>query len=159
MSIAIRDTLRPGEVGEIVRMHGAIYAREQGFDVTFEAYVAGPLAECVLAGRPRDRVFVVERDGRIAGCIAIVGASETEAQLRWYLVDPAARGLGIGTALLRRAIDFARACGYHSVFLWTVAALEEAARLYRAAGFERVEARPGRRWGVDVVEERYALRL
>jgi GNAT superfamily N-acetyltransferase len=157
--MTIRDTLRPGDLGEIVRMHGAIYAREQGFDVTFEAYVAGPLAECVLAARARDRVFLAERDGRIAGSVAIVGASEAEAQLRWYLVDPAARGLGIGSALLRRAIDFARSCGYRSIFLWTVRSLEAAARLYRGFGFAKVETKPGRRWGVDVVEERYELRL
>ncbi len=179
--ISLRSDLRPGDIGDVVGLHGRLYAAEHGFDSTFEAYVAGPLASFACAGSPRERIWLAERGGRLVGCIAIVAGeaarsgtggktgadAETDtdtdsgaaAQLRWLLVDPAARGCGLGTTLLHGAIEFARAAGYRSVFLWTVEALEAAARLYRAAGFARVERRPLRLWGVDVVEERYELRF
>ncbi len=155
----MRAGLRPGDLGEIVRLHGAIYAREHGFDETFEAYVAGPMAEFALRRSPRERIWIAGREGAVEGCAAVVEASAREAQLRWYLVVPEARGRGLGTALLDAAIAFAREQGYASIFLWTVSALEAAARRYGAAGFRKTEARPGRRWGADVVEERYDLDL
>lgn len=155
--ITLRNELRPGDVGAIVSLHGILYAREYGFDVTFEAYVAGPLAEFVKAKRPRDRIWLAEQGGRLVGCIAIVGASDAVAQLRWYLVDPSVRGQGLGKRLIDEAIAFCRACKYESIFLWTVSALETAARLYRKAGFVKVEEKPGEHWGVAVVEEKYEL--
>lgn len=158
-AVTLRHDLRPGDLGTIVYLHGAVYAQEYGFDPTFEAYVAGPLAQFVLTHSERDRLWVAERSGRLVGCIAIVGAAETEAQLRWFVVDPSARGMGLGRRLLGEAVAFCAARGYESVFLWTVAALTAAAHLYRAAGFEKVEEQAGRRWGVEVVEERYLLRL
>src|SRR5439155_5242606 len=98
--LTLRHDLRPGDLGAIVYLHGTVYARENGFDRTFEAYVAGPLAEFVRTRGDRDRLWIAERGGRLVGCIAIVSVSETEAQLRWYLVDPSARGLGLGKRLL-----------------------------------------------------------
>jgi len=157
--VTLRTDLRPGDIGSLVRLHGVTYAREHGFDTTFEAYVAGPLSGFVLAASPRERLWIAEREGRIAGCVAIVAASENEAQLRWFLVEPSERGRGLGTRLLREAVAFCRERGYRSVFLWTVSALADAARLYERAGFRKVEEKPSRRWGVDVVEERYLLLL
>lgn len=157
--VGIRTMLRPGDIGSIVRMHGVIYAQEHGFDVTFEAYVAGPLAEFALRSSPRERIWIAERDGRVVGSSAVVEVSADVAQLRWFLVDPDARHTGLGTTLLRETVGFGRACGYASMILWTVDRLDAAARLYRAAGFERVEQLPGRHWGLDVVEEKYELRL
>lgn len=156
---AVRHDLKPGDLGNIVYLHGTVYAQEYGFDPTFEAYVAGPLSEFVRSRTDRDRLWIAERGDRIVGCIAIVGASEKEAQLRWFLVDPSARGLGLGKRLLDEAAAFCKLCGYKSVFLWTVSALRTAAQLYRSAGFEKVEEKPGKQWGVDVVEERYDLHL
>jgi GNAT superfamily N-acetyltransferase len=155
----LRTDLEPGDIGEIVRLHGVVYAKEHGFDHTFEAYVAEPLARLALAASPRERLWIAERDRVIVGCVAIVAASHKVAQLRWFLVDPAARGLGLGTRLLDEAIAFSRASGYRSVLLWTVSALAAAAHLYRARGFSKTEEKPGRQWGVDVVEETYELRL
>jgi GNAT superfamily N-acetyltransferase len=155
----VRNDIRPGDLGEIVRLHGVIYAREYGFDETFEAYVAGPMAEFVLRRAERERIWIAEQDDRIVGCIAIVSASPTEAQLRWFLVDPVARDQGIGRRLLREAVDFCRKCTYESVFLWTVDMLKPAGRLYREHGFKRVEQRAGRCWGIELVEERYLLNL
>jgi GNAT superfamily N-acetyltransferase len=157
--VTVRTTLQPGDLGAVVALHGTVYAREHQFDPTFEAYVAGPLAEFVRAGSPRERLWLAERGGRLVGCVAIVGAWAETAQLRWFLVDPSARGAGLGKRLLAEAIDFARACGYREVILWTVSALQAAAHLYHAAGFRKVEEKPGRLWGRDLVEEKYRLEL
>jgi GNAT superfamily N-acetyltransferase len=142
-----------------VSLHGTVYAREQGFDTTFEAYVAGPLAEFVLAASDRERLWIAERAGRLLGCVAIVETAPQTAQLRWFLVEPSARGAGLGKWLLHEAITFCKERGFAEVILWTVSALTAAGRLYHSAGFHKVEERPGRKWGVDVVEERYQLRL
>jgi GNAT superfamily N-acetyltransferase len=158
-AIAIRMTLRPGDLGAIVRLHGLLYGQEFGFDVTFEAYVAGPLAAFVSSRTERDCLWIAECAGRIVGCIAMVGTSATEAQLRWFLVDPSVRGRGLGTRLLDEAIAFARVAGYESIFLWTVSALTVAGRLYRDAGFVKVDEKPGLQWGVRVVEEMHRLVL
>lgn len=157
--VVLRTDLRPGDLGEIVRMHGKIYAREYGFDATFEAYVAGPMAEFVCAASPRDRLWIAESAGRIVGSVAIVSASADEAQLRWFLVAPQVRGQGLGKRLLGEAVEFCRQAGYRSIFLWTVSALSAAAHLYQAAGFRRVEQAPRHLWGADVVEEKYVLDL
>jgi GNAT superfamily N-acetyltransferase len=157
--ILIRTDVRPGDIGAIVQMHGAIYAREYGFSPRFEAYVAGPLAEFVLKNSPRERLWVAERHGQVIGSVAIVDAGDDVAQLRWYLVDPAVRGAGLGSTLLEQALEFTRGKGYKSVILWTVSALVGAARLYRAAGFHKVEEAPGNDWGVEVMEEKYELKL
>jgi len=158
-AVLLRTNLKPGDLGAIVQLHGVLYAREYGFDHTFEAYVAGPLADFARSASPRERLWIAERDGRIIGCIAIVAASPQTAQLRWFLVDPSARGTGLGKQLLHEAVAFCRDCGYQFIVLWTVSALTAAAHLYRSAGFNKVEDKPGRMWGVDVVEEMYELRL
>src|SRR5262249_34969485 len=107
----------------------------------------------------RDNLWIAERADSIVGCIAIVGTSDLVAQLRWFLVDPSARGRGLGKRLLHEAIAFSRLCKYGTVFLWTVSALTTAARLYRSFGFTKVEDQPCRQWGVNVVEEKYVLQL
>jgi N-acetylglutamate synthase-like GNAT family acetyltransferase len=158
--VTVRTALAPGDLGTIVRLHGVLYAREHGFDPTFEAYVAEPLGAFVRAAAPRERLWLAEREGRVVGCVAIVAAAPDTAQLRWFLVDPVARGAGVGRRLLDEAITFSRGAGYRAVLLWTVRSLEAAARLYRAAGFRLVEERPpARLWGTVVVEERYELPL
>lgn len=155
----MRTALQPGDFGAIVAMHGMLYADEYGFDTTFEAYVAGPMAEFVLRASPRERIWVQARAGAIAGCVAIVTAAEDVAQLRWFLVHPSARGTGIGRRLLDAAVTFARDAGYARIVLWTVAGLEAAQHLYQRMGFVCVEAAPARRWGVDVVEEKHEMVL
>jgi GNAT superfamily N-acetyltransferase len=158
-SITLRNDIRPGDLGSIVQMHGTLYAREYGFDPTFEAYVAGPLSQFILSHGQRDRIWLAERASRLVGCIAIVAANEREAQLRWFLVDPSARGVGLGKRLMNEAISFCRQMRYESIFLWTVSALTVAGKLYRSCGFERVESSSAKRWGVDVVEEKFVLGL
>lgn len=157
--VTLRHELRPGDVGAIVSFHGLTYAKEHGFDVTFEAYVAVPLAEMVLRASPRERAWLAEDAGRLVGCAAIVEASPQVAQFRWFLVDPSQRGRGLGKRLVAETIRFAREQGYSSVILWTVSELEAAGHVYRSAGFTKAEERPGHHWSRDVVEEKYELRL
>jgi ribosomal protein S18 acetylase RimI-like enzyme len=158
-TITLRTTLRPGDLGTVVHLHGILYAREYGFDPTFEAYVAGPLSDFVRAADPRSRLWLAEQGERIVGCVAVVAASSQVAQLRWFLVDPSARGTGLGKRLLREALAFCESREYMSIVLWTERSLTAAAHLYRAAGFRKVEEKPGRVWGKDVVEEKYELTL
>src|SRR5919202_2340160 len=140
--VDVRTTLKPGDVGSVIRLHGVLYAKEYGFDHTFEAYVAAPLAKLVQSPGPNERIWIAERNGALAGCVAIVASTTDVAQLRWFLVDPSCRGTGLGKRLLSDAIEFCRACGYESIVLWTVSGLPAAAHLYRAAGFEKVEEKP-----------------
>jgi N-acetylglutamate synthase-like GNAT family acetyltransferase len=153
--ITLRTGLQPGDLGHLVSLHGLVYARERGFDPSFEAYVAGPLSEFVRSANERQRLWIAERDGRIIGCIAIVAAAPRTAQLRWFLVDPRARGAGLGKRLLAEAVDFSRECGYAQVMLWTESALTAAAHLYRAAGFRMLKhtqraAQAGSKSGVEI---------
>ena len=177
-NVSIRNNLRPGDIGRMVLLHGTLYAAECGFDETFEAYVAGPLAEFVLRRTARERIWLAEAGERLVGCIAIVAASAGSAvvppasdqsreasanrfscvaQLRWFLVHPGARGIGLGRKLLADAVAFCREQKYESIFLWTVSELTAAARLYEGAGFVKMESVPAVRWGKRVVEEKYVL--
>lgn len=158
MAATLRTDWRAGDLGAVVTLHALTYSREHGFDATFEAYVAGPLAEFVLKRGERDCLWLAEDGGRLVGCVAIVSAGEEEAQLRWYVVAPEARGRGLGRRLLDEALSFCRRVGYRSVYLWTVSRLERAAALYRAAGFQLVEQKPGA-WGTEVLEQKYRLAL
>lgn len=160
-AITIRTDLRPGDLGRVTELHGAVYAQEYGFDHTFEAYVAETLAELSRRFRPdRDRLWLAERDGQLVGSVGIVGREGGAAQLRWFLVHPQARGRGIGTRLIGECLAFCRAAGYRSVFLWTVDFLVDAARIYVRAGFRLTEEKaPALLWGRTLREQRYDLEL
>lgn len=123
----------------------------------FEADVAVRLAEFVQARGEGDRLWIAERAGRLVGCIAVVGLSPKDAQLRWFLIDPSARGMGLGERLLHEAVEFCAERRYECVFLWTIRPRKATAEMYRAAGFEKVGEGCGEHWGVEVIEERYAL--
>jgi GNAT superfamily N-acetyltransferase len=157
MTLALRHDLRPGELGALVSLHGTVYARECGFDSTFEADIARLLGEFIHARTELDRLWIAEWEGRLVGSIAIVSHSERDAQLCWLLVDPSARSLGLGRRLITEAIAFCRHRGYEYVFLRNVRGLTAASHLFQAVGFEKVAERATDRWGVDMVEEWYVL--
>ncbi len=156
---SLRTTLKPGDLGEIIRLHGRVYAQEYGLGATFEQYVAAPLIEFLRAPSEREHLWIAEIKDQIVGSIAIVADSDDVAQLRWFLVHPLSRGNGLGQMLLQEALAFCRSAGYRSVFLWTISNLTTAARKYHRAGFRKTESKAGNRWGVDVVEEKYELDL
>jgi GNAT superfamily N-acetyltransferase len=155
----IRHRLKPGDTGRIVYLHGLLYAREYGFDHTFEAYVAEPLARFVRAPRAMERIWLVDREGLLQGSLAVVEHDKSSAQLRWFLLHPLLRGRGLGRQLAAGAVEYSRQAGYRTVFLWTVRGLEAAARIYRSLGFALTDVKPGKLWGCSLTEERYELVL
>ncbi|HSD57072.1 MAG TPA: GNAT family N-acetyltransferase [Methanotrichaceae archaeon] len=158
-SVSLRHDLRPGDVGYITYQHGTLYAQDQGWDYTFDTYVAIPLAEFAKLHSHRERIWILEKDGRIVGSVAVVKFSDREAQLRWLLLDPSLRGQGIGRWLVEEALEFCRTAGYFSVFLWTVKTLTIATKLYRSLGFRETEEQTHELWGNIVTEVRYDLEL
>ena len=160
MEPIIRTEMVPGDLGEIVRLHGVLYADEYGLDNTFEAYVAGPLSEFVLLkDRRGQRIWVVEVAGKVVGCIAIVRNAEGVAQLRWFILTPDTRGKGLGKRLMEEAVNYSREAGYRRIILWTFSELETAIALYKRWGFEKTEEKAHNLWGRDLVEEKYELVL
>ena len=147
----IRHELKPGDLGMVVHLHGLLYAREYGLDTTFEPYVAEPLAQCVRAGS--GRIWIAEDEtGRMLGSIAMVDVGQHVGQLRWFLLVPEARGIGLGHRLLETALAYARDRGVLRIFLWSFAELGDARRLYERAGFRVSETRTGRVWGAERTE-------
>ena len=154
-NVSIRNQLKPGDIGYIVYLHGIIYAQEYGWDYTFETYVAGPLAEFAKAPGERGRIWIVEKDGQVAGSVAIVEVSEREAQLRWMLLTADLRGYGLGRYLVEQTLDFCKEQGYTTVFLWTVSILTPAVKLDQSVGFQLTEEKTHRTWGAELTEQRY----
>ena len=157
VTFALRTDLRPGELGALISLHGTVYARECGFDATFEVHVARLLGEFIHERTDRDGLWIAEREGCLVGSIAIVGRSGRDAQLCWLLVEPSARSSGLGRRLLHTAVEFCRRCEYEYVFFRSFRVLTAAPRLFRSVGFEKVGERSSKRWGVAMVEECYVL--
>jgi len=156
----LRNHIRPGDLGYLTHLHGITYAKEYGYDQTFEAYVADGLAKFVRSFSPdRDRIWLAETNDRIIGSIAIVGQSKLEAQLRWFFVHPKYRGIGMGRKLLNEALRFCKERKYRTVFLWTTSELATAQHLYTRAGFQRTRKKSHEIWGRTITEERYDLDL
>lgn len=152
--------LKPGDLGWVVHRHGVRYAEEYDYDQTFEALVAKVVADYAEHHDPhREAAWIAEVDGEPAGSIFCVKASEDTAQLRLLLVEPEARGLGIGKRLVEECVRFARRAGYRRMTLATVSEVEAARGIYERIGFEPVEATPVHKWGKDVVEETWTLDL
>ncbi|WP_031075057.1 GNAT family N-acetyltransferase [Streptomyces sp. NRRL WC-3742] len=162
----VREADRPGDLGAVAALHGVLYTREYGMDATMEAYVAAGVAELVLARAAEGsaapgQLWVAELDGRVVGATGLVRAQERPGwgQLRWVLLDPAARGRGLGRRMLEVALDEARARAYEGVLLWTIAGLEAAHHLYAKAGFALTVSRPVHKFGLDTLEQRMDLRF
>jgi DNA-binding MarR family transcriptional regulator/GNAT superfamily N-acetyltransferase len=158
-----RFTLRPhraGDMGWIVHRHGALYQAEYGYDERFEALVARVVADFIEQLDPsRERCWIAERNGEIAGSVFVVAKSKHVAKLRLLLVEPSARGLGIGRRLVDEVVQFARQAGYKKVVLWTQSELTAARRIYAAAGFRRVREESHRSFGTPAVAEVWELKL
>ncbi len=151
---------RVGDMGWIIARHGVLYAQEYGWDIRFEALVAEIAAKFVHNFNPRrECCWIAEKDGENAGSVMLVEETEVVAKLRLLLVEPDARGLGIGARLVQECLRFAGNVRYKKVILWTNSILVAARRLYQNAGFQMIDAQPHRSFGKDLVGETWELAL
>jgi peptidyl-dipeptidase Dcp len=158
--IHIRTTLQPGDIGYITYLHGSLYSREYNYGVTFEAYVAEGLAEfCKQYDTAKDRIWVCEHNEQIVGFLLLMhrGAS---AQLRYFILHPDYRGIGLGKKLMQLYMEFLHEASYTSSYLWTTSELPAAASLYKKFGFVLAEEKPATTpFGKPVIEQKYELKI
>lgn len=161
MEIAIHDGWVPGAIGDIAALHARHYARSHGFGAFFEAKVARELGGFLLRFDPaRDLFRCAVAEGRVLGSIALdCGEDPGSAHLRWFILDPALRGQGLGRRWLEEAVDRAQRLGLPEVYLWTLAGLDAATHLYEAAGFTVEREVAAEQWGRRVTERRMTLRV
>lgn len=153
-------THRPGDIGMIVHRHGVIYGKEFGYDERFEALVAKVVAGFIENFKPkRERCWIAERDGRFLGSVMVVEKKKSIAQLRLLIVEPDARGMGIGRRLVGEVIRFAKKAGYKRVQLWTQTELTAARNIYRAAGFKIIGTEGHESFGKKLNAEIWELEL
>lgn len=157
-NISIRTELKPGDLGYVVYRHGRLYAEENGYGIAFEAYVAQGLAEFYRTyTAEKDRVWVCEDDGEIIGFLLLMHRGDTAAQLRYFYLEPKARGIGLGNYLMRLFMGFLKEKGYKSAYLWTTNEQAAAATLYERCGFRLTEEKASNAFGKPLVEQRYDL--
>jgi GNAT superfamily N-acetyltransferase len=157
--ISIRTELRPGDLGYVIYLHGSLYGSEYGYGIQFERYVAKGLSEFYEQYDPkRSRVWVCEHNGRMIGFLLLMDRGNA-AQLRYFLIEPDYRGVGLGSKLLNLYMDFLRERGYKRSFLWTTHELSTAASLYKRLGFQLTEEKESTDFGKPLTEQRYDLVL
>jgi DNA-binding MarR family transcriptional regulator/predicted GNAT family acetyltransferase len=155
----------PGDLGWVVQANGALYAAQYGWDASYEALVARVVADYAERtqqpgpGPRREAGWIAEVEGERAGCVFCMRKSDTVAQLRLLLVEPRARGLGVGGRLVDECVSFARRAGYEQMVLWTNDVLHAARRIYQRAGFELFASNPHHSFGHDLVGEDWRLTL
>ena len=159
MSEIVLREARGDDFAWIVERHGAIYADEYNWDETFEALCARIVDDFIANPDPRQRAWIAELDGARAGCLISVAKDEFSAQLRLLLVEPLARGQGVGTALVEECIRFARDQGFTDLLLWTNHVLVDARRIYERAGFELIDEEPHHSFGFDLIGQTWRLPL
>jgi GNAT superfamily N-acetyltransferase len=158
--ITIADVFAPGDLGELIRIHGIGNARDYGYTVWHEAYCARIAAEFLIdGGGARGRLWLAKLHGTVVGSVFIVETPNNAAQLRLLYAGHAARGLGLGRWLVEAAVAHCRETKFSSVFLWTAEGLHGARHIYESLGFTLSQTKPAEGWGVDTHELRFDLLL
>jgi DNA-binding MarR family transcriptional regulator/GNAT superfamily N-acetyltransferase len=151
---------RVGDFGWVIHRHGAVYAQEYGFDASFEALTARVVADYLEDHDPRREAgWIADLHGEPAGCVFCVRKDDHTAQLRLLLVEPSARGHGIGSRLVKECVHFARGAGYGAMELWTVDVLIAARRIYQHEGFQLVSDEQGQHFGLELSGQTWRLEL
>lgn len=157
--ISIRTELRPGDMGYITYMHGALYHKEYNYGLQFEGYVAKGLCEFYEKYNPqRNRIWACEYNTRMIGFLLLMDRGKA-AQLRYFLIEPEYRGIGLGSKLLNLYTAFLLECGYKESYLWTTHELTTAAALYKRLGYKLTEEKESNSFGKPLMEQRYDLVL
>lgn len=149
-------TQKTGDAGYIAYRHCVIYEKEYGLEGTFEQYVLDSLVK-YIERRSEGEIWVAEYNGQIVGSIGVVSIDKNTAQLRWFLIEPEFRGIGLGRQLMTKAVDYCKQKKFSRVFLWTKLGLKVAHHLYSSFGFMPVEQVENNTWKRSVVEERWEL--
>jgi peptidyl-dipeptidase Dcp len=156
--IVIRTELRPGDIGYVIYLHGRLYKEEYDYGIAFEAYVAQGMYEFYQQYDPaRDRVWVCEHGGRIVGSLLLMHREGNVAQLRYFILEPEYRGIGLGKKLMELYMEYYRSRGYRGGYLWTTHELATAASLYQRHGFVRTEEKSSQAFGKSLYEVKFEL--
>ena len=154
--ICIRTDLKAGDLGHVVLLHGLLYKQEYNYGIEFESYVAAGLHEFYKNYNAlKDRVWVCEHEANLVGFLLLMHRENNSAQLRYFIIQPGFRGIGLGKKLMDLYFDFLRSSNYNSSFLWTTAELSRAAALYTRYGFRLTEENVSNAFGKPVTEQRY----
>lgn len=158
--VTVDERFEPGDLGELIRIHGVGNARDYGYTVWHEAYCARIAADFLIdGGGPRGRVWLAKKAGAVIGSVFVVETPNNAAQLRLLYAGDAARGLGLGRWLVEAAVTHCREQGFTSIFLWTAEGLHRARHIYESLGFTLSETKAAQGWGVDTHELRFDLAL
>ncbi|MBN7810155.1 GNAT family N-acetyltransferase [Algoriphagus sp. H41] len=156
--ISIRNTLKPGDLGQVAYLHGKIYAEEQGFGQDFEAYVMESLLEFYRQYDPaKDKVWVLEKEERMVGFLLLMHRPDRQAQLRYFILEKECRGSGLGKRLVQEWMACFREKGYAGAYLYTTSGLDSAVHLYESVGFRKVSEKQSEEFGVPLNEILYRL--
>ena len=159
-NITIRNKLQPGDLGYLIYLHGKLYKQEYNYGIQFEMYVAEGLQEFFKNyDLKKDRIWICEHEEKIIGSLLLMHRQNTSAQLRYFLIAPEYRSLGLGKKLMQLFIDFFYECNYRSCYLWTTDELISAASLYKRFGFILSEEKMSSVFGKKVKEQRYNLKI
>jgi ribosomal protein S18 acetylase RimI-like enzyme len=158
--IVIKTHIDPGDLGYIIHLHGKLYKEEYDYSLDFEMYVAQGMYEFYKSYNPQeDRVWIATHGSHIAGFLLLMHRENKTAQLRYFLIQPAYRGMGLGKKLMDLYMGFLKNCGYRSAYLWTTNEQHEAAALYKKYGFAVTAEKPSTAFGKPLTEQRYELVL
>lgn len=158
--VTIRTELRPGDLGQVLCLHGWLYAQEYQYGLPFEGYVAGGLQEFATNyDALRDRAWICEDGDRFVGFLLLMHRPENAAQLRYFILHPAYRGMGLGKKLMELYMEYLRESHYASTYLWTTHEQQTAIALYKMYGFVLTEEKPSDAFGKPLIEQRFDLTL